>query len=144
MAHDKSHDKSSDGRETVGKPELEPESRRPRTPDGSAPTFNSQELIVQISSAPFLETIVPNWQSLYAAALGETAALAIPMRIAEAESAILRRMKQIFYSAEYVMERREIEDAWETLAQQKLSCATSGTDSPRPSSSVSTNKQAAA
>ena len=102
------HGKNSDDGETVGKSELERGSSRRDAPDGSTPTFHSKELMVDVSNAPFVETIERNWQSFYAAALGETVALAIPMRIAEAESAILRRMKQIFYSAEDVMERREM------------------------------------
>ena len=109
---------------------------------GDVPT-DDQNLLAGVSESRVSETSISDWQSIYAAALREPALPAISFKIAEAESAILKRMKQIFYSTEFLTERRAIEDAWETLAQLKLSCG-SGTDSPRPASSICPNKKAAA
>ena len=113
------------------------------TSDAGDAFSNDQYFLTDLSAFQVSETSVAGWQSLYAAVLGESALPEIPIKIAKAESAILRRMKQIFYSAEFLTERRAIEDAWETLAQLKISCS-SGTDSPRPASSICPNKKAAA
>jgi hypothetical protein len=149
MATDRNsnNDANSNG-ETVHDPEVGRRSgKRPEAGDATIEagdaTINDQNFLAHLSELQVSETSIVGWQSVYAAALREPALQAIPLKIAEAESAILKRMKQIFYSAEFLTERRAIEDAWETLAQLKVSCG-SGTDSPRPALSVSPNKKAAA
>ena len=114
-----------------------------KRPDTGDVSIGDQNFLADLSELQVSQTSIVGWQSVYAAALREAVLAAIPLKIAEAESAILKRMKQIFYSAEFLTERRAIEDAWETLAQLKLSCG-SGSDSPRPASSVCPNKKAAA
>lgn len=136
-----SHGNSSDDGETVRDSDVGRGSGN-RSDIGDAP-FKDETSLPDLSEFRVSEASTTSWQSLYAAALRESVVLVIPLKIAEAESAILRRMKQIFYSAEYLTERKAIEDAWETLAQLKVSCS-SGTDSPRPASSICPDKQAAA
>jgi hypothetical protein len=55
---------------------------------------------------------VPSWHELYQAALFETDEREAPLRIAEAEQAIVRRVKELFDStADSIEEDEALEDA---------------------------------
>lgn len=54
----------------------------------------------------------PGWRLLYQAALFETDRLKVPQRIAEAERAILARVKELFFdSSDHIEEDQGLEDA---------------------------------
>jgi len=57
-------------------------------------------------------TGLPSWQALYQAALFETDRNKIPQRIAEAEKAILLRMRELFAATEdHIEEDQVLDDA---------------------------------
>ncbi len=58
------------------------------------------------------ERASPNWQVLYHAALFETDRHQIPLRIAEAEKAVLARIRELFFvSTDHIEEDLILDDA---------------------------------
>jgi len=69
-------------------------------------------------------TSQPNWHFLYQAALFETDRDKVPQRIAEAEQAILARMKELFvHTDDHIEEDLVLDDALYGLRALR-SCAT--------------------
>ena len=62
------------------------------------------------------------WKSLYRAAILETNKSAIRERISEAESAVLARGRELFYSEATLEEREALEDALYALRALKSAC----------------------
>jgi hypothetical protein len=57
------------------------------------------------------ETLYPQWQNEYAAALVELDREKLPQRVAAAEAAIFNRLQAISQSTDHQAERQSIEDA---------------------------------
>ncbi len=83
-----------------------------------------------ISREPRGESNIPNWRELYKAALFETDRSKIPVRIADAEKAIVVRARELFHTVtDNIKEDQALDDALYALRalQGCLGYRTSGT-----------------
>jgi hypothetical protein len=89
-----------------------------------------------VSATTFKSLYTPSWKELYHAAICEPDLAKLPERIAEVETALVLRARELFYSSGNEIEEESLEDAMYVLhalrnSLQRRSMPFDGTDNLR-------------